>query len=125
MSAVCAADAVRFHVLLSVDATDETTLLKLCTMLLHLEHKSSTRCQVHLSALCLWESTLFMCPGHSTLKSGKDFSLSMALTNNYILCFQRSSANALTAGVLELVDFIRKENIKTLVEHIVDQHIER
>ena len=31
----------------------------------------------------------------------------------------------LHAGVLELIDFIRKENIKTLVEHIVDQHIER
>lgn len=29
------------------------------------------------------------------------------------------------AGVLELVDFIRRENIKTLIEHIVDQHIER
>ena len=31
----------------------------------------------------------------------------------------------LSAGVLELIDFIRRENIKTLVEHIVDQHIER
>ena len=31
----------------------------------------------------------------------------------------------LHAGVLELIEFIRKENIKTLVEHIVDQHIER
>ena len=31
----------------------------------------------------------------------------------------------LGAGVLELVDFIRKENIKSLVEHIVDQHLER
>ena len=31
----------------------------------------------------------------------------------------------LHAGVLELMEFIRKENIKTLVEHIVDQHIER
>lgn len=28
-------------------------------------------------------------------------------------------------GVLELIDFIKKENIKTLVEHIVDQHLER
>ncbi len=27
--------------------------------------------------------------------------------------------------MLELIEFIRKENIKTLVEHIVDQHIER
>ncbi|KAL3162589.1 hypothetical protein ABBQ38_008638 [Trebouxia sp. C0009 RCD-2024] len=33
--------------------------------------------------------------------------------------------NMLNSSVLELVDFIRKENIKTLVEHIVDQHIER
>lgn len=29
------------------------------------------------------------------------------------------------AGVLELVDFIKKENIKTLIEYIVAKHIER
>ena len=29
------------------------------------------------------------------------------------------------AGVLELIDFIRKENIKTLMEHIMEHHIGR
>lgn len=33
--------------------------------------------------------------------------------------------NMLNSSVLELMEFIRKENIKTLVEHIVEQHIER
>jgi len=35
------------------------------------------------------------------------------------------SCDKLHAGVLELIEFIRKENIKTLVEHIVDQHMDR
>ena len=29
------------------------------------------------------------------------------------------------AGVLELLEFIRKENIKSLIEHIVERHIDR
>ena len=36
-----------------------------------------------------------------------------------------SEGGLLGTGVLELMDFIRKENIKTLLEHIVEQHIQR
>ena len=31
----------------------------------------------------------------------------------------------LPAGVLDLLEFVRKENIRILVAHLVDKHLER
>ena len=44
------------------------------------------------------------------------------VVRNFIIAAEQCTWHA---GVLELVDFIRRENIKTLVEHIIDQHLER
>ena len=52
------------------------------------------------------------------------------VSNCMSICFCQQTCDLnglcqLCAGVLELMDFIRKENIKTLLEHIVEQHIQR
>ena len=60
-----------------------------------------------------------MCLAHYVLESNHILILIIVIMIIVIVIIE------LHAGVLELMEFIRKENIKTLVEHIVEQHIER
>lgn len=43
----------------------------------------------------------------------------------HALCLLHVHAYPAFAGVLELIDYIRKENIKTLIEHVIEEYFDR